>query len=138
MGISSGVLPIAQTEEPLNVVTTSLGAEAKNVREARRFVERALDDWDLSQLADLATLLTSELVTNAILHAHSAVELSLTLATDRIRIEVRDDGDGEPARRELAVEATSGRGLALVDLLATDWGVIGHGLGKSVWFELLR
>jgi len=121
MGISSGVLPIAQTEEPLNVVTTSLGAEAKNVREARRFVERSLADWDLLQLADLATLLTSELVTNAILHAHSAVELSLTLDTDRIRIEVRDDGDGEPA-----------------DMLATDWGVIGHGLGKSVWFELSR
>jgi len=94
----------------VNVVTTSLGAEARNVREARRFV----------------------------LHAHSAVELSLTLDADRVRVEVRDDGDGEPARRELVVEATSGRGLALVDMLATDWGVVGHGLGKSVWFELLR
>lgn len=122
----------------MNVVTTSLGAEARNVREARRFVERALAEWDLTDLTDLATLLTSELVTNAILHAHSAVELSLTLDADRVRVEVRDDGDGEPARRELVVEATSGRGLALVDMLATDWGVVGHGLGKSVWFELLR
>jgi len=122
----------------VNVVTTSLGAEARNVREARRFVERALAEWDLTDLTDLATLLTSELVTNAILHAHSAVELSLTLDADRVRVEVRDDGDGEPARRELVVEATSGRGLALVDMLATDWGVVGHGLGKSVWFELLR
>ena len=118
------------------MVTTSLGAEAKNVREARRFVEQSLTDWDLERLSELGALLTSELVTNAILHAHSAVELSLSLATDRVRIEVRDDGDGEPARRESVLEATSGRGLTLVDMLAIDWGVVGHGLGKSVWFEL--
>ena len=122
----------------MKVVTTSLGAEAKNVREARRFVERTLADWELPELSELAALLASELVTNAILHAHSGVQLSISLADDRVRVDVRDEGDGEPARRDTVVGATSGRGLTLVDTLALDWGVVGHGLGKSVWFELAR
>lgn len=118
------------------MASTSLGAEARNVREARRFVEQTLRNWSLPDLVDLSALLASELVTNAILHAHSGVDLSLQRSDDRVRIEVRDDGAGQPLHRETPIEATSGRGLALVDSLSLDWGVVSHGLGKSVWFEL--
>lgn len=126
------------SESRLNVVSATLGAEAKNVREARRFVERTLLEWSLPGLVDLTTLLASELVTNAILHAHSGVDLTLELTEDRVRVEVHDHGGGQPVHRDTPVEATSGRGLGLVDRLSVNWGVIGDGLGKSVWFELLR
>ncbi|CAN5567603.1 ATP-binding protein [soil metagenome] len=117
-------------------VSTRLAAEVRSARAARRFVERTLVDWHCDTLIELSTLLTSELVTNAILHARSELELTVQLRSRTVRIEVRDEGGGIPTRLEVGLESTSGRGLALVETLARSWGVTPGPVGKSVWFEL--
>jgi hypothetical protein len=73
-------------------------------------------------------LLTTELVANAVVHARSAVELVASHLGDLVRVEVHDDDEVQPALRQAAEDATSGRGLGLVD---------SHGShAKAVWFEL--
>jgi anti-sigma regulatory factor (Ser/Thr protein kinase) len=107
--------------------------------EARRFVRDTLRSWGRESLADIVSLLTSELVTNAVLHARTPIVLALEGRRSALRVEVRDDAGNEtPVRRQASVDATYGRGLALVDAMASDWGVRDipdHG-GKAVWFEV--
>ncbi|MCP9956715.1 ATP-binding protein [Streptomyces sudanensis] len=85
-----------------------------------------------------AELLTSELVTNALVHtAHGAV-VTATLDGGVLRVEVRDFAPEPPAPRVPAPDGgTHGRGLLLVQALADEWGVRAQGVGKTVWFELL-
>lgn len=85
---------------------------------------------------EVCVLLTSELVTNAVLYARSDVVLRVLLDASVARIGVHDDSVVPPLPRSPAREDTSGRGLALVELLATDWGVTTNGRGKEVWFEV--
>lgn len=118
------------------VCTQSLGADPYSARLARRFVESTLASWDVPYLIDTASLLMSELVTNAVLHADSGIELRLAREQDVIRFEVEDHGSGKPLRRHAAPDETSGRGLALVDSLSAAWGVEAVRAGKAVWFEL--
>jgi anti-sigma regulatory factor (Ser/Thr protein kinase) len=103
----------------------------------RLFVERTLGEWGCDTLVDAARLLVSELVTNAVLHARTDLELVVKMRRAGVRVEVRDGSPGEPVVRRYEDEAMTGRGLALVGELATRWGVDPgpHG-GKSVWFEL--
>lgn len=120
---------------------TALEAAPTSVRAARRFVADALTDWHLSVLVETAELLVSELVTNALLHAHTDVELVARLGDGRLRIEVRDASTVLPTTGSHHQESQTGRGLQLVELLADSWGVdVDHGRrgieGKAVWFEL--
>jgi len=85
---------------------------------------------------ETVSLLVSEVVTNAILHARSDIELNLVNHGARLRIEVRDGTGGEPAVRRFRDDAASGRGLAIVERLATAWGVTHLTDGKLVWFEI--
>jgi anti-sigma regulatory factor (Ser/Thr protein kinase) len=85
---------------------------------------------------DTAELLVSELVTNALLHASSTATLQIDTADGRIRISVHDDSALSPHVRAAALDATGGRGLLLVEALATDWGWESTVAGKRVWFEL--
>jgi anti-sigma regulatory factor (Ser/Thr protein kinase) len=96
-----------------------------------------LHSWGISgaTTAD-AVLLVSELVTNALLHARSAPTVELTRDGDRVRVAVCDDSPVAPRRRQYATDAATGRGIALVDHLATEWGSERVGDGKCVWFEL--
>ena len=103
---------------------------------ARRFVRTTLTEWNSEDLIDDATLLTSELVTNAVLHADSDLELRMRLRPTALRVEVVDQSQRALVRREPSNEATSGRGLAMVNTLAALWGSDAVGSGKSVWFEL--
>ena len=118
------------------VCTASLGADPVSARLARQFVATTLLSWHVEHLVDTASLLTSELVTNAVLHADSAIEVRLARETHLIRFEVEDHGDGKPIRCYPALDDTSGRGLALVDTLSSAWGVDPVSSGKSLWFEL--
>ncbi|MDQ6697369.1 MAG: ATP-binding protein [Actinomycetota bacterium] len=118
------------------VCTTWLASDPLSARKARQFVVATLLGWDVEHLIDTASLLTSELVTNAVLHANSEIELRLAKEADLIRFEVEDHGRGRPKARHPAPEETSGRGLALVDTLSSAWGVTPIKSGKSVWFEL--
>jgi transcriptional regulator with XRE-family HTH domain len=87
-----------------------------------------------SALAD-ASLLTSELVTNAVTHTNSDwVDVAITLTTDRLQVQI-SDADTRPLRPRTP-GADGGWGLRLLAELATRWGVERGDLGKAIWFEL--
>jgi anti-sigma regulatory factor (Ser/Thr protein kinase) len=113
-----------------------LPADPASASEARRFVRRVLESWDAEALEDPALLLTSELVTNALLYARTPMKLRLRRRPGLVRVEVADEGAGAPVRRRYNSDASTGRGLALVEALADDWGVEPDNGGKRVWFTL--
>jgi DNA-binding NarL/FixJ family response regulator len=131
-----GIMELAQIAA--ETAKARLEAQPQSAASARRFVDETLQRWDCGELFDVVALLTSELVTNAILHAHSDIELSVSLKPHAVRIDVVDNSADLPAPRHAADEDTSGRGLGLVEALATAWGVDERPGGKSVWFELPR
>lgn len=112
------------------------GVAPEAVRDARGFVAKALRDWSCHALIDVAVLLTSELVTNAILHAKTGPTVRMALNGSTLRVEVLDRGPGTPTRGSSPTDALSGRGLALVEAMSDGWGVSNVAEGKAVWFEL--
>lgn len=110
------------------------------VMHARRFTARTLRAWHLSDvgdLSDVALLVISELVTNALVHTHGTVRLDLTLTGDRLRIAVSDSSPRAPARPVVVDwEATGGRGLFLVESVSGAWGTVPVSGGKQVWSEI--
>jgi anti-sigma regulatory factor (Ser/Thr protein kinase) len=110
------------------------------VPEARRALRELLGQWGRpgrSDISDVAELLTSELVTNAIVHTDHDAVLTATVGPRGLHVEVRDFVARRPRpRRPVADDGTNGRGLFLVETLADAWGVRPHGVGKAVWFEL--
>ncbi|MFB6957178.1 ATP-binding protein [Streptomyces sp. NPDC056309] len=94
------------------------------------------------EVTETAVLLLSELMTNAYRHAKAPgreIRARCVLSEEgRLRISVTDANDTLPAPREAAPEEESGRGLALVETLASEWGAEPRpgGIGKAVWFEL--
>lgn len=112
----------------------------EHVREARAFVAKALGV--LHPSVDDAVLLTSELVTNAVMHSSSrcqggTVSLLITESPDGLRIEVADQGSelSAPVVRG-DIYASDGHGLFLVQNLADQWGYLRNGSGTTVWFRL--
>jgi len=103
---------------------------------ARAFVEKTLGEWGCAGLVDSARLLASELVTNAVLHARTDLDLVVLLVPRGVRIEVEDRSASAPVVRRYEDEAMTGRGLALVEELASTWGVDERPQGKAVWFEI--
>jgi anti-sigma regulatory factor (Ser/Thr protein kinase) len=81
-------------------------------------------------------LLLSELVTNAVVHAGTDVEVRLTSNEGVLRVEVSDGNPRLPAARRPSALAGTGRGLHLVQALASSWGVVPVAGGKMVWFEV--
>jgi anti-sigma regulatory factor (Ser/Thr protein kinase) len=107
---------------------------------ARQFVVSALVED--SAIREVARLLVSEVTTNALRHtasgaAEGGFRVSYELREDRLRVEVYDAGARTaPQRRARDLEAPGGRGLELVDALASRWGTLGGLDGRVVWFEL--
>lgn len=81
-------------------------------------------------------LLTSETVTNAVIHARSVARLAVTVDTEGLRVEVGDDDYGSLGLSGRDVGEVSGRGLGMLDVLADSWGVTDDRLGKVVWFRV--
>jgi anti-sigma regulatory factor (Ser/Thr protein kinase) len=103
---------------------------------ARRFVEGVLVDAGLGGHAYTATLLTSELVANAVLHTNTPIEVVVRTAGDRARVEVHDGSRQLPVRKNYSTMSGTGRGLMLVERMAARWGAEPTDTGKVVWFEL--
>ncbi|MFF1256687.1 MULTISPECIES: ATP-binding protein [unclassified Streptomyces] len=112
-------------------------SDLRAVPEARRALRELLDDWGPPERSETAELLTSELVTNALVHTDHDAVLTATVGPKRLRVEVRDFVGRRPRLRvPVADDGTNGRGLVLVQSLADAWGVRALGVGKVVWFEL--
>ncbi|MFK0173336.1 ATP-binding protein [Streptomyces sp. NPDC090306] len=103
---------------------------------ARRALRDFLRHRVASPVLETAELLTSELVTNALVHTEHDAVLAVTLTARKLRVEVRDFAAHRPSLRGPADDGTHGRGLILVQALADAWGVSAHAVGKSVWYEL--
>lgn len=118
---------------------TRLPSDPSAVPTARRFAAQVVSGHGGSrEVVDKTRLLVTELATNAVVHAHSPIRLSVTpVDDDAVRIEVRDD-DPRPLRppQMPGADATSGRGLWLVSSLSRAWGVNHNDRGKTVWFEV--
>lgn len=116
--------------------TRRFPAEVSTPRAARQFVSAVLDGAAGEQSA-VALLLTSELVTNAVVHAGTDLDVSVEVRPDRLRVGVRDGDATLPRARTVGPDAVSGRGLRLVESLAWSWGADrGADGGKVVWFTL--
>jgi anti-sigma regulatory factor (Ser/Thr protein kinase) len=105
-----------------------------SVGEARRIVRRLLATAGQVDLVDPAELLVSEIVTNAVLHAGTSIDLRCTLVDHSLLVEVDDGGQQLPSSREYDSTVCSGRGLVLLEQVAERWGVIPTFGGKTVWF----
>ncbi|MDX3853519.1 SpoIIE family protein phosphatase [Streptomyces sp. AK02-01A] len=116
--------------------------DLRGVAAARRFVRSQLRSWDQEEAAENLELIVSELTTNALIHADSDVELRLREFADRIRLEVKDYDTAPPVpsfvvtSEEESRQAEHGRGLVIVDALASAFGTVPNGRGKTVWLEL--
>ena len=85
---------------------------------------------------DVAGLLVTELVSNAVLHAKTDMLLVVDVVPGRVELRVQDGSPEEPALQELHVDAATGRGLAIVEELATAWGVDRDRGLKVVWASI--
>ena len=108
------------------------------VAAARRFVQATLVAWDDTDLVGDATLVASELATNAVRHASSAFRLTIGRTEAVVRIAVDDISPAPPARRDPTPAVPGGRGLAIIEMLSVRWGSEAHVDGKVVWAELAR
>ncbi len=130
--------PGSEAPSPLLVRTAVLPPEAASAGDARRLLLDALRDAGRERWADNGTLAITELVTNAVLHTGTTVEVTIAVGPDEVDVRVHDDSPVLPLPRAYGPQATTGRGLRLVTALTSDCGVhprddVG---GKEVWFRI--
>lgn len=124
------------TAERPGSIERRLPAEPASVAESRMLVRDLLNAADRNDLVETAVLLVSEVVTNALLHAGTPIDLSASLDDTGLRVEVSDGSTHLPVRRRYAPTAGTGRGMVMLEQMVDDWGVARHGRGKTVWFHL--
>ncbi|MFJ8077429.1 SpoIIE family protein phosphatase [Streptomyces sp. NPDC096176] len=138
--------PGVETRTRSSVITARAAASfdpvGRSVATARAFVRDTLQGWGHSDVVDDAVVLTSELVTNAVVHAGTSADVLCLRSEDGVRVEVADhyperevpiQGTG----RSIAnLDAENGRGLLLCAALASRWGVEYTPTHKTVWFQL--
>ncbi|HEY1650608.1 MAG TPA: SpoIIE family protein phosphatase [Acidimicrobiales bacterium] len=125
--------PVGTTRD--GMATLHLEPVVESTPVARHWIAAHLRDLP-TDVASCAALLTSELVTNAVLHAATPMCVTLHILPDRIRVDVADGSPTFPSIKEYGRDAATGRGLTLFKTLASDWGVQAVEGGKIVWFEL--
>jgi anti-sigma regulatory factor (Ser/Thr protein kinase) len=115
----------------------TLAPTVDSVGVGRRLVSQALAEWELDALAQTATLLTSEVLTNSLLHARTQIVLTVErISPSAVTISVRDGSTIVPRRRRHAQDATTGRGLELLDRLSQSWRVDPEDGGKTLTFTV--
>jgi anti-sigma regulatory factor (Ser/Thr protein kinase) len=105
---------------------------------ARHFVRAVLETTEVeAAVIEIAELLTSEVVTNVVVHVGSGSELLVQEVDGAVQVRITDDDDRRPEMASPAASDAHGRGLRIVDALADAWGVDSDPVhGKTVWFEL--
>ena len=138
-GSVSGGQPLEMADHGVEDYRVELTPDLDSVHAARDFVAQhaySLPQWCRDDLE----LLVSELVTNAIRHGQPAISLVMHVDPPLVGVEVRDQGPSVPASvpPEAPLDGAGGRGLLIVDRIASSWGVVPADLppGKTVWFQL--
>ncbi|GAB3488177.1 ATP-binding protein [Nocardiopsis coralliicola] len=141
-GLTPAPLPVGDCMRAPSTAVTGLAFHAASVKAARDFASGVLADWDLAQLRSEALLVVSELVTNACRHAVPSagalsdwsIQFGLIRQNAHLACMVFDPSTVGPIRVEAGERAEGGRGIALIEAFASDWGWGAlHGQGKVVW-----
>ena len=115
----------------------TLPADVGSVPATRQFVAGVLRSWRMPEVIEGdVLLLSSELASNAVRHAGSRFTVIVRYDGERLRVEVGDGSRAMPRKRSPGLDDVGGRGLVLVDGLASAWGVLPTLEGKRVWFDL--
>jgi len=113
-----------------------------SVSRARRFLRQAiqalLPDEAGGDLADTLIMAANELATNAVMHARTEYSIRVIATAGQVRVEVSDENSRLPQPCLAPADATSGRGLAIVDGSGLQWGIDRHTAGKTVWVQADR
>jgi anti-sigma regulatory factor (Ser/Thr protein kinase) len=121
-------------QRPLRI---SLAAGPAAAAEARTYVREVIRAWEVPVDPQIAALLTSELVTNAIrFEKGDTIKLFIACSCGHLRVYVHDTSRAVPVPLDAPADAETGRGLMLVDSLSTDWGHYRTPAGKAVYFTL--
>jgi hypothetical protein len=135
--VVESVLDLPRLEARTQGREASFDWSGRGPADARRFVRETLADWACPGLIDDAALIVTELATNAILHARSGFTVGIFRRPDgTVRVAVSDASLGRPRPRRALPSEHGGRGLYLVEVLATAWGTDLLPGGKVVWAEL--
>jgi anti-sigma regulatory factor (Ser/Thr protein kinase) len=127
---------VTQAAAPAHRVHTHLPASPTSPAVARALVRSACESWELTNIADSAEIVVSELVTNAVTHAQTNLDVTVVRRTQHVVIQVRDHGSAAlipTGSGQRPVSSTRGRGLPLVELLTSGWGRSRGPSGKGVW-----
>lgn len=111
--------------------------EVVSIPVARHFASRKVKEWGFAGIRDDVALLVSELVTNVVRHTDSGGIIDLVEQERGMHVAVTDGSRDEPIVGRGDPVDPSGRGLKLVEHLASEWGVVVRREGKTVWFELV-
>jgi anti-sigma regulatory factor (Ser/Thr protein kinase) len=118
------------------VFSVELPPEPSSATRARRLAREQLAMACPSEVLETVSLLVTELVTNAILHARTPLRLVIETHADYVHLCVEDASRLQPEVHHYGTDAVTGRGLALVEQLASSWGVDGTSTGKVVWCKI--
>ena len=118
-------------------VVQAFEATVETPAAVRRFLRDTMQTWNLDGFGEVTELLTSELVTNVVLHVGEPMTVrAVREQPDLFRIEVTDPSMAAPQLRCAGPDDEKGRGLAIVDAMADDWGTQFTDTGKTVWFVI--
>ena len=125
-----------ESEDTELSVTHSFAPDVAEIAGARRAVRDQLAAWGLERDQMALELAVSELVTNAIVHGRGRVDLCISLARGRVRLDVSDEGPGAAPGPDGGDGTTvGGWGLRLIDDMSDDWGTGREGDRAHVWME---
>ena len=132
---------MGQLPDPRHVGSKELRAGPRTPEEARRFLSKALERFNVEVDEDAAHLLTSEIASNAVRHGKEPIDVSISVEEQGLRVSIFDHGSGfDPNELRLdqgfSPDPESGRGLQMVRNLSSDWGVEPREDGTAVWFRL--
>lgn len=130
-------LHAGEHEPSARATTSEFPAASDSPGAARRFVDQTLERWGIyGPVLEHVRLVTSELATNAVVHAAGRFAVTVRATEDTVRIAVDDPSTSEPVPRTRPPGAPAGRGLHVIAALAREWGVEVTAQGKRVWAEV--